>query len=187
MADFKDAYGKTMGHEGYYANNPNDRGGETWKGVARKMHPAWGGWPIVDAAKKQPGFPGSLKDNQQLELHVRAFYKEQFWNKLSLDAVTHQGIAEELFDTAVNCGPGVAALFLQRALNVTNNRGRDYPNLVVDGAIGAKTVAVLNHHKRPADVLKTLNVLQGNKYIEICEARESQEEFYRGWLNRVGL
>lgn len=187
MADFKQAYQITMGHEGTYANDPDDSGGETWKGVARKRHPGWGGWVTIDAAKKQPGFPDSLKGNPQLELHVRAFYKENFWNRLSLDAIQDQRIANELFDTGVNCGTGVAALFLQRALNVTNRAGKDYPNLVLDGSIGPKTVAVLNTHRRPADVLKTLNILQGAKYIEICENKESQEKWFSGWLTRVEL
>lgn len=187
MADFSIAYAATMGHEGRYANNPNDRGKETWKGISRKNFPRWSGWSLVDSCKGSKSFPENLRDNQQLEQLVRAFYKMEFWGRLSLDQVLDQSIANEMFDTAVNCGVGVAASFLQRALNVLNRSGRDYANLVLDGQIGTRTVAVLNGHRRPADVLKVLNILQGNKYIEICEARESQEEFASGWLSRVSL
>lgn len=187
MADFNLSYTLTMGNEGGYANNPNDRGGETWKGIARKMHPEWGGWNIVDHQKSMPGFPQNLRSVSALESFVRAFYKEQFWNKLSLDSVNEQSIANELFDTAVNCGPGVAATFLQRALNVTNRNGKDYADLVVDGAIGKKSVEALNTHPRPKQIFKVLNILQGEKYIGICEANPSQEIFMTSWLSRVEL
>ncbi|OLY92301.1 Predicted Peptidoglycan domain-containing protein [Cnuella takakiae] len=187
MANFTTAYNATMGHEGAHSDNPKDRGGETWKGVARNFHPSWSGWAIIDACKREKSFPANLKTNQALEQMVRMFYKKEFWNRLSLENIQDQSIANEMFDTAVNCGPAVAGQFLQRALNVLNRTGRDYPNLVVDGQIGPKTVTVLNVHRSPADVLKVLNILQGNRYIEICEARETQETFTSGWLKRVSL
>lgn len=187
MAIFSTAYTATMSHEGRYVDNPNDRGGATWKGVSRNNFPRWSGWSIIDSCKRQQGFPANLRDNAQLEQLVRAFYKMEFWSRLSLDQVVDQRIANEMFDTAVNCGVGVAGNFLQRALNILNRSGKDYANLTVDGQVGPKTVQVLNQHRRPGDVLKVLNILQGNKYIEICEARESQEEFASGWLSRVSL
>lgn len=176
-----------MGHEGGYSNNPNDRGGETYRGISRRNFPMWSGWAVIDAHKGKPGFPESLATVPGLQKLVHGFYKMEFWNRLSLDQVNDQRIAEEMFDTAVNCGVGIAGSFLQRALNVTNRAGRDYPNLVVDSQVGPKTVGMLNMHRKPSDVLKVLNILQGNRYIEICEARESQEEFASGWLNRVSL
>jgi lysozyme family protein len=55
MAHFKTAYALTMGHEGIYSNNPKDRGGETYKGIARKFHPSWEGWKAIDRMKNKPG------------------------------------------------------------------------------------------------------------------------------------
>ena len=43
MANFDEAFALTMKSEGGYANNPNDTGGETYKGVSRKNHPKWNG------------------------------------------------------------------------------------------------------------------------------------------------
>ncbi len=73
MADFDIAYRLTMKHEGGYANNKADRGGETYRGIARKFWSGWIGWPLVDDAKKQPGFPKSLDENLLLQAHVKAF------------------------------------------------------------------------------------------------------------------
>lgn len=183
MADFEKAYDLTMGHEGGYANNPNDRGGETYKGIARKHFPKWSGWVTIDAYKNKAALGGDAT----LQKQVRAFYKEYFWNALYLDYVNDQRIATELFDTGVNMGTGQAALWLQTVLNVSNRGGKDYADVVKDGKIGHKTVTILNAHPRPDEVLKALNCLQGAKYIAICEANPSQEEFYRGWMKRVVL
>ena len=47
MANFNQAFKKVMSAEGGYVNDPDDPGGETYKGVARKMNPRWSGWAIV--------------------------------------------------------------------------------------------------------------------------------------------
>ena len=185
MADFKAAYKITMAHEGGYANNPADTGGETWKGIARKKHPDWPGWPLVDKAK-HGDFPANLHSVLGLQDMVESFYKVKFWDYLKLDQVNSQKIANELFDTSVNMGQGIAALFLQRSLNVSNRNGKDYAELQVDGNVGSVTINTLNNHPRPEQVYKLLNTLQGARYISICEANPSQEIFLNSWLSRVG-
>lgn len=57
MADFNKAHLEVMGNEGGYANNPADSGGETYKGIARKFHPAWPGWKMVDDLKRSLPVP----------------------------------------------------------------------------------------------------------------------------------
>ena len=37
-----------MKHEGGYVFDPDDSGGETYKGVARKFHSKWEGWSKID-------------------------------------------------------------------------------------------------------------------------------------------
>src|SRR5512141_1451174 len=129
MADFKTAYKLTMVVEGDYANDPHDRGGETWRGIARKMHPDAAIWSVVDEYKSKPGFPGNLKAAAGLEELVWLFYKKEFWDCLRLDDINDQRISNELFDTSVNMGQGIAATFLQRALNISNRNGKDYADL----------------------------------------------------------
>ena len=188
MADFSKAYALTMGHEGIYSNNPKDNGGETYKGIARKFHPTWAGWKIIDGQKSFSGFPGNLKSVAHvLEPLVQAFYKKEFWDVNRLDQVIHQAIANEMFDTAVNCGYVVAANFLQRSLNLLNRNGRNYPDLAVDGKIGPVTLGVLNRHPSPNNVLKCLNGFQFHWYVMITESNKTQEEFFNGWIERVSL
>ena len=40
-------------------------------------------------------------------------------------------------------GPKVPGAFLQRALNALNNGGKDYGDIVADGAVGQATIGAL--------------------------------------------
>ncbi|MFP3442994.1 putative peptidoglycan-binding domain-containing protein, partial [Pantoea sp. SIMBA_133] len=52
-------------------------------------------------------------------------------------------LALVLFDFGVNSGPGRAAEYLQRQLNVLNNRGRFYADIEVDRSVGGETLKAL--------------------------------------------
>ena len=191
MSNFYEAYNKTMSHEGGYVNDPDDSGGETYCGIARKYHSDWSGWAIIDGIKKTR----SLKVNEIisgtiLKDKVLEFYKIKFWDVNSLDRIHSSKISGELFDTGVNMGTGTAAKFLQEAVNLLNKNGRRHPDLIVDGKIGNKTISTINgvycaSTRLTLALLKTLNGLQFMKYVKICESRPSQEKFFYGWLNRV--
>lgn len=168
--------------EGGYVNNPADRGGATKYG-------------ITEAVARQSGYKGSMKDLP--ESLARDIYRKQYWTSPRFDQVNiiNSPIAEELLDTGVNCGVGFAKPTLQRALNLLNNQGKGgWSDLSVDGVYGPATLSALKTFlaKRGKDgektLLKVLNILQGNRYIEICERNPSQEQFLYGWIsNRVEL
>jgi len=186
MADFTKAFNLTLGHEGGYANDSVDKGGETYKGVARVANPTWGGWKVIDNLKKDKNnFPKNLDADSSLQSHVKQIYKQKYWDVNKLDNVVNQEIANEAFDTGVNMGIKIGAKFIQEALNLLNKNQQTYKDLLVDGAIGNITLGILNSHSRPKAVLKAMNILQGMRYIDICKSNPSQERFFAGWLNRV--
>lgn len=192
MADFRIAYSKTAVVEGGYANDPDDRGGETYKGLARKMEPGWRGWPLIDAIKQRVGTGASAIDkaaqvNLSLQFLVLTAYKSSYWDTMSLDLLQDQHVANELYDTGVNMGIGRAGLFFQRALNCINRNGDLFPDLKLDGQVGPKTIASFNNLSASDKniVWKLLNCQQGAKYIDICEANPKQEKFMRSWASRV--
>jgi len=188
MANFDIAYDITLAHEGVYNNDPTDAGGETYKGVARKCHPSWAGWAIIDAAKEEPGFPGNLKDNIVLDFMLREFYKTNYWNKFDGNGLSEQLLANELFDTGVNMGVSRAVEFLQKALNVLNRNGKLYDDIGEDGKFGNDTIGALNAYLSTDSVnllLKIINVLQGMHYIEYAKKSPKQEMYMRGWMSRV--
>jgi lysozyme family protein len=190
MASFDQALPEVLAYEGGYVNDPDDRGGETYKGVARRLNGDWAGWRRVDRARRERGFPASLERDRELQRLVREFYKQRYWNQFQGDAIPEQAVADELFDTAVNLGVARAVTFLQRALNVLNRNGTLYPDLVDDGAFGPRSLAALNTYlarDTAALLLKVLNILQGMHYIEFMTRSPVQEKFARGWLKRVKL
>ncbi len=188
MANFDTAYDITMAHEGGYDNNPNDVGGETYKGISRKFHPYWPGWDIIDAAKDLPDFPNSLYTNETLDKLTREFFKTNFWDIVRGDEIPSQIIANELFDTGVNMNHIRAVLFLQKALNVLNKNGKLYADISTDGRFGNGTLSALESCLDlggESILYKIINVLQGNHYIEYMMKNPAQEMFARGWFARV--
>lgn len=182
---FIEAYHKTMKHEGGYSNHPNDRGGETYKGISRVHHPDWKGWIIVDRIKSDSDL--SFADSPPLQDLVWKFYKIKYWDSIKLDNVSYiyNSVAEELFDISVNFGFKKAATTLQRALNILN-RDKKSTDLKVDGLIGNKTLSRINKYKEKI-LLKLIILLKAKYYIDIVEKNTSQEVFIRGWLTRINL
>ena len=185
MANFEKALEKVLKHEGGYVNDPDDRGGETYKGISRNNFPEWGGWGHL--ATHSFGDPELDSDLSAL---VSEFYKEEFWDKMYLDRITPEKVSAEIFDTAVNIGIKKSSTFLQQALNVLNREERLFDDLKVDGHIGAKTVSsvnLLNANGGGFTLLKVLNILQGAYYIDIMTANPVMEKYARGWLKRVNI
>jgi lysozyme family protein len=194
MADFEIAYGETELHEGGYVNDPDDRGGETHRGVARRFHPDWAGWAVIDKLKREnpDDFVRKINDDRQLAELARLFYQENFWNPVRGDEIPDQKIANKLFDTAVNQGVSTSVRFLQEGLNMLNRNQQNYADIPVDGRMGTKSLDRLQaflqlENRQPDYLLKIMNIMQASRYLEIMRNDATQEKFARGWLNRVNL
>lgn len=109
------AHKEVMKNEGGYANDPDDRGGETYKGIARKKHPEWVGWILVDVIKRQKpeNLNGALESNLTLQSQVLSFYKSEFWDVFKGDRIISQNVAESIYDSATNNGPETAVKLVQ--------------------------------------------------------------------------
>ncbi len=173
-----DIINRVIGIEGGYVDNPRDSGGKTK-------------WGITAATARKHGLDVRYITSDQ----ARSIYISDFWNPMNLDGVASlsPAIAEELFDSGVNLGPSRAAQWLQRALNVLNQHGQQWPDLTVDGDIGVKTLEAIDKFFRirgkraEAVLLNMLNAIQGNFYIDLAERRPKDEAFEYGWqANRVG-
>ena len=148
MGLFKPAHEKTGGHEGGWSKNPNDRGGETIFGIARKFWPDWVGWSILDSTKEQIGINTKeerreltriLKGNLDFMDMVDNFYRNNFFNKYHLDLIDSQPIVEVLYDILVNGGKPAG--------------GRGSPGICRDGCGHRPTVYrkyLCQQHRRPA-------------------------------------
>lgn len=190
MADFEQAFDIVLAHEGGYANDPGDLGGETYKGISRVHHPDWPGWRRIDAARGGAGFPGSLDDDATLDRQVRRFYRQHYWDRMLGDQIPDQRIATEVFDTGINMGLRTGVRFLQEAINLLDAEAPD-GGIAEDGWLGEKTLKALARvlRSRGAEelLLKVSNILQGQRYIDIVRRKPDQARFIRGWLKRVAI
>lgn len=172
MAQFEPAFEATMKHEGGYANNPADKGGETYKGIARKFWPGWKGWPLVDAAKQKPNWPHNLGSIKELQVAVAQFYQSNFWPRY-ISEINSQDVANWLFDKAVNMGLVQAIKLVQRAAGVVD-----------DGRFGPKTANAIS----AADPIALLGACRAQAsafYIALADKNPSQKQFLKGWLARA--
>ena len=181
---FEAAFQKTViENEGVYDNDPQDPGGETVFGINKRDHPNWPGWKRLEDLRHAPLFPSNISpDHLMMEL-VRDYYRSGPWTYIHGDELLPE-IAAELFDSAVNCGETRTIQWFQRALNIFNRGGTDYPDMKVDGIMGAGTVqafVALESKRGSSLLLKALNALQGVRYIEIAEKNPALEKFQAGW------
>lgn len=162
--------------EGGYVDNPHDSGGPTR-------------WGITEAVARADGYMGDMRFFP-LE-RAYSIYERKYLKPIQFDVIEHHSprIAEELADTAVNQGVQRAGEFLQRSLNVLNNKQAHYADVPVDGNIGPKTINGLRafFSKRGGTdaeevLFKMLNCLQGAFYVTLAERREKDEEFMFGWF-----
>ena len=189
MAQFSISYRKTSGHEGGYVDNPSDRGGETYRGIARKRHPDWEGWIIIDRLKMESDFPRNIEVDPDISGLVVKFYHDNFWTAINGDAIQQQEIADELYDTGVNMGVQVSVKILQSSLNILNKNQQLYKDIKEDGNVGQQTlgaIAAFLGTRKLELLLKVMNVAQGCRYLQLLQD-PSQEGFALGWFNRVEI
>ena len=153
MADLDISINKTLTHEGLCSNDLDDPGGETWRGIARKFHSTWPGWPAIDAAKARGEKPESLKSDPALHALVLAFYREKFAHPL-YSQIVNQEVLDELFDFGFNVNKPNAVKALQESLRVP-----------ADGKFGPRTLAAINA-ANPETLLDEFRSRQSVYYAE---------------------
>jgi len=172
MADFKTAYAVLLPLEGGYANVKNDRGGETYAGISRVFFPKWEGWKIID--KNKPLKHNAFIKDPKLDALKAAFYKTNFWDKISGDHIQSQRIAGFLFDWLVHSG------------NTAIRHTQAILKLKQDAKVGPITIAKINQAHE--NLLHASMKVDRIKFLKGIVARNSsQKKFLNGWLNRVDL
>lgn len=182
---FERVYAYTKKFEGGYANNPNDRGGETFRGIARKIWPSWSGWSRIDTAKKTVGkTPSAINSffatDADMANMVESFYRDNFWRPVERLNLPER-VAEKMFDVSVNCGLSAAVKILQRALNAIDPSSK----LVVDGKYGRLSAAAVEKVNNEQKILTEVVKQQRAYYQGIIDRDASQKVFEKGWFSRA--
>ena len=165
MADFELAIVKTLAREGgsKYTETPGDTGGATKFGISQRAYP-------------------QLNIKNLTEAEAKAIYKRDYWDKIKGDLIANQGIAESIFDFAVNAGIKTASKLAQAAACEISAVNR--PPIFIDGVIGNATVATLNA-ANPEYFLAVFSLMKISRYAAICNKNREQSKFLLGWINRT--
>lgn len=166
-----------FGVEGGYSNDPKDPGGETNHGITKTV-------------ATQNGYTGAMKDLTQ-EMAASIYYKDYiekpgFVPMLTISPV----VAQKLVDAGVNAGTARPSRWFQLSLNSMNRGGKDYPQINVDGKVGAGTIkayqslqSVRGRVKACELMIKTLDAQQAAYYMSLTNL----PQYTVGWLdNRIG-
>lgn len=195
MAQFNEAFKISMQNAGGYVNDPDDPGKETYRDISRKYNPQWAGWQRIDQMKKQ-GVKFKTNDvYPDLDILAADFYKKNFWDKVKLDEVKSQPIANQLFDQLLD-GIGRTVQMIKITINEIGLASLAV-NSVVDGAL----IALINKanentffNKFKALRTKRFQYAGGllstsDKYFSFFSKfgppPSSGPKYVKGWLNRV--
>ena len=161
-----------IANEGGYVNDPDDPGGETYKGVARKIHSKWEGWTMIDLLKRLSGFPANLDKDPEIQEAVEDFYEVQFWNRISGSLISEQAVANSIFDFGVNAGASTSSAIAQLVIGAE-----------VDGVIGNESIAKINAFN-PNHFLAAFTVAKIARYVSIVKKRPTSRKYFFGWVLR---
>lgn len=173
MADPGRAIDKVIKREGGLSDVKQDRGGRTKYGITR---------PVLDEAIRRGLVAPTTTIDSLTVAEAALIYLELFWKPMRLGEVNSQAIAGELLDTGVNCGPGTAVKILQRAMQLWDR------TIKADGIIGPRTLGCLNQLSRDRKIeiliYRLLNIMQGDRYIDLAYNDPEQMTFLRGWIDK---
>jgi lysozyme family protein len=119
MTEFNEIIEVVLEHEGGYVNDPDDPGGETNFGIAKRSHPDV---DIKNLTKEK----------------AKEIYKSEYWDKNKVEKLPEQ-LRHIYFDMCVNMGRRRAGRIIQ---NAANNKGHD---LIVDGILGPATLGKIGN------------------------------------------
>jgi lysozyme family protein len=166
-----------LGIEGFWSDNPNDRGGATKHGISLRflrLLPDRDGDGYLDGDIDRDG-DVDADDVRRLTLtEALKLYRSEFWDLCACDALP-AGVDSAVLCAAVNHGPDAAAKLLQRALRVK-----------ADGDIGPVTLRAAAR----ADVRELIPdylSFRAQFYSDIVAGDSTQAGHLRGWFRRLML
>jgi lysozyme family protein len=153
MMNFDEAFDRLIGHEGGYSNHAADPGGVTNHGVTERV-------------ARANGYAGDMRDFPLDE--AKRIYRKDYWDAVRAEDCP-ASVRFDLFDAAVNSGPGQAVKWLQSALNVT-----------ADGKLGPKTLLAL----KMADGAQMAARFNGHR-LAFMTGLPTWASFGKGWARRI--
>ncbi len=146
---FDDAFERVIHSEGGYVDDSRDPGLETKFGISKRAYPQL--------------------DIKALTLaDAKVIYRRDYWQRCRCDELP-EGVAFDMFDAAVNSGPGQAIRWLQRAVGVAD-----------DGVLGPLTLAAVRRLEPGA-----LRARYSGIRLDFMTQLSTWDAFGKGWARRI--
>lgn len=149
-------------NEGGWVNDKDDKGGETYKGVARNFHPNWKGWKTIDLIDGKR--KGQLFNNSALDKAVVDFYVNTYFPKKCFD-IKNKGVLFCVLDWMTTSRWAMKKI--QQAFKVG-----------ADNVIGKNTVKAINSVE-PSVAIDMITQARIKYYKSL-----KNPKFEKGWINR---
>lgn len=172
MTDYKLYVPFVLGWEGGYANDKDDKGGETWKGITFATYKS--------LCYKVYGCEPSKQHFLSLSDDAVGLMIKYFWDvSTSNNRIKSQKVAEAITSWAWGSGMQTGCMWFQQMLNKEYNAG-----LQVDGNIGILSVKFIN--SLDADELfRKAIAWRRDRFLTIVQRDATQRKWLQGWLNRL--
>lgn len=176
-ADFRVAYKRLIKYEGYYVNDPNDYGGETYKGISRKFNPKWLGWKYIDAIKRKTYVHPNEQFGGMIDFYAQDYYLD-IWVKEGFDQLKSQQVANYFLDFRIhsNC----LGILITRKVLLSMGEKIDTTKYVVD----QEMIDALNRVD-PNKFINALKLKRIQLYNTIVWRDTTQKVFYKTWITRA--
>ena len=161
MADYKKMIPWIKKWEGGYANDPDDAGGCTMRGITIATYRHFFG---------NNKTCNDLKNITDTEWEF--IFKTGFWDPWKADQIENQAIAEICVQMGWGSGVKTAIKKVQSTLGLT-----------ADGIVGPKTLARLNREDKEATFDK-LWYMRFDWLLDIAQLRNNKK-YLKGWLKRL--
>ena len=155
LTQFDDIIEVVLKHEGGYVNDPDDPGGETNFGIAKRSH------PNVD-------IKNLTKDG------AKEIYKEHYWDGNKVESLP-ENLRHIAFDMYVNQGKSRGVKILQQAANAKG------AGLKVDGGLGPMTLKAITESNVELQRVRAYRI---KYYADLVTRKPDLEKFYFGWFRR---
>lgn len=159
MSDFRPAFEFMIRHEGGYVNDPHDAGGETNWGISKRAYP-------------------ELDIKTLTQEDAAQIYQRDYWQPHPYGMIESQGVADKVFDFAVNMGFNRAHKLLQSSCNECGQL------TTVDGGFGPVTLRATNACD-PKRLIDELKASASKFYMTLASERPTNQKFLNGWLTRA--
>ena len=166
MADVTKLVPHILKWEGGWANDPDDLGGATNKGVCFRTYKLY---------RSRKGLPQpTIEDLKNItDDEFTDILKSMYWDACRADRIKSQSVANAIVDWGWHSGTITAAKEVQKLLGVT-----------ADGIIGNVTLGEINS-RNPRELFDAIKIARIAYLNRICSSRPANTKFMRGWMNRV--